>query len=72
MGVGERPFHVIQLVKYKVILSLCLIKRYAMKTYGRNGSIAPRIINLFLEEGEWSALQFGRFTSGEKVPENNG
>jgi len=30
----------------KVKLSLCFIKQHAMKTYGGNRGIVPRIINL--------------------------
>jgi hypothetical protein len=35
-----------------------------MKTYCENGGIAPRIRNLALDRGEWSASRPGRFTPG--------
>jgi len=36
-----------------------------MKTYWESGSIGPRILNLILVGGEWSASRPGRFAPGE-------
>jgi hypothetical protein len=51
----------------KVKFSLCLIKRYAMKTWG-SGGIAPPFFTSVLDGGEWSASQPGRFTPLGKSP----
>jgi hypothetical protein len=49
-------------------LSLCLTKNHVMKTYWGSGGIAPRILDLALDGGEWSASRPGRFTSQGKSP----
>jgi hypothetical protein len=49
-------------------LSLCLIKHYAMKTYGGSGGIAPPFSTSALDGGEWSASRPGRFIPGEIAP----
>jgi hypothetical protein len=46
-------------------LSLCLTKHHAMKTYWGSGGIAPRILTLTLDGGEWSASRSGCFNPGE-------
>jgi hypothetical protein len=46
--------------KVKVKLYLCLIKHYAMKTWG-SGGIAPPLLILALDGGEWSVSRHGRF-----------
>jgi hypothetical protein len=45
--------------------SLYLTKYHSMKTYWESGSIGPRILNLILVGGEWSASRPGRFAPGE-------
>jgi hypothetical protein len=55
-------------VKVKVKLSLCLTKHHAMKTYRGSGGIAPYILDLVLDGGEWSASRPGRFTPRERSP----
>jgi hypothetical protein len=47
---------------------LCLTKHHAMKTYWESGGIAPRILDLELDVGEWSATRLGRFTPRERTP----
>jgi hypothetical protein len=37
-----------------------------MKTW--SGGIAPHILDLALDEGEWSASRLGRLTSREETP----
>jgi hypothetical protein len=44
--------------KGKVKLSLCLTKHHAMKAYW-SGGIAPRILDLGISGGEWSASRPG-------------
>jgi hypothetical protein len=46
---------------------LCLTKHHAMKTYWRNGGVAPRILTSALDGGEWSASSPGRFTPRERT-----
>jgi hypothetical protein len=54
--------------KVKVKLSLCLTKHHTIKTYWRRGGIAPRILDLGTNGGEWSALRLCRFTLRERTP----
>jgi hypothetical protein len=42
---------------------MCLVKHYAMETYG-SGGIAPPFFISALVGGEWSASRPGRFTPG--------
>jgi hypothetical protein len=55
-------------VKKKVNLSLCLIKHYTMKAYGRVDVEIHIFLTSALAGGEWSASRPGRFTPGERVP----
>jgi hypothetical protein len=41
-----------------------------MKEDGERGGIAAPFSTLQLDEGEWSASRNGRFTSGERAPDN--
>jgi hypothetical protein len=52
-------------VKVKVKLSLCLIKHQDIQV---SGGIAPCILNLSTDGGEWSALDLGHFNSRERAP----
>jgi hypothetical protein len=54
-----------EMVKVKTKLSPCLTKYHVMNTYWGSGSIAPRILNLETQGGEWSASHLGRFTLRE-------
>jgi hypothetical protein len=42
-----------------------------MKAYWGSGGIAPRILNLALGGGKWSALRPNRFTARERAPSTN-
>jgi hypothetical protein len=55
-------------IKVEVKLSLCLTKYHAMKTYWKREGIAPRILDLGIHGGEWSASRSGRFISRKKSP----
>jgi hypothetical protein len=48
-------------------LFLCLIKHYAMKTWG-SGGIAPLFLISTLHAGEWLDSLTFRFASGERAP----
>jgi hypothetical protein len=61
------PLFVDTYVRIKVKLTLCSTKHHAMKTYWGSGGIAPRILTLALNGGEWSASRFGRFTPRERT-----
>jgi len=39
----------------------CLIKQHTMKTYWGSGGVAPRIVNLGIKRGEWSASRPSHF-----------
>jgi hypothetical protein len=52
----------------KAKFSLCSTKHQVMKTYWGSGGIAPRILDLGLDGGEWSVSRPGRFTPRERAP----
>jgi hypothetical protein len=39
-----------------------------MEAYWESGGIAPRILTLALDGGEWTASRPGRFTPRERAP----
>jgi hypothetical protein len=52
----------------KVLLSQCLIKHYAMKTYGASGGISQPLLTSALHVGEWLASRPNRFAPEEIAP----
>jgi len=48
---------------------LCIItEEHEFKAYWGNGGIVPRILDLCLDSGEWSASHPGRFTPKQRAP----
>jgi hypothetical protein len=50
---------------------LFLTEHHAMKAYCETGDIAPRILDLVTNGGEWSVSNPGRFTPRERTPGTN-